>query len=816
MSDKHTLLRGISLAAFCLGSGITAHAQVAEPAETVEPAAPIDAEGDPIMRAETVVVQGYIGYRDRTDDTVQTLTYGQDYFQRFEPLTAGDALKRVPSVTFLSDVIESDGARLRGLDPGYTQILINGEKVPGSNADRSFFMDRIPAELIDRVEIVRGATARRSGDAVAGTLNIVLRDGYELDGGYIRAGALRFDDGEVKPSFGGVYGGAFGPGRILLGANVQGRYNPKLKSSLRYGDSPENDPDYRTSEFDNREDQTDTRDGTDYSFNSNYQFDRDGTRVELDGFFVYTDRTEDERSFEYDIPTGVSGPLPDGNLLTDNANVANIEQTNYSVKGKFAQKWSAGETKFKLAFASFDEQVREFEEELDFDVDYDDGEVPVIEGESVRADITDEEFSAELAHEFEFSDTLKFEAGIFFQTKQRDTDISAAEDELDLDTLTGYDQFSETPTQFGLVYADFEAEDGGLSSIEEDRIDIFAVLNGEVGNLDWEAGLRYETTDVSINDRTVDADLQNQSNDYATLLPSAHIKYDATSLDRFTASVARTVRRPNFNFVSPVLLTGEYGDSDLLGNPQLDPENAWGLDVGYERRIGKTGVFGVNVFYRDVKDLIEVVNTGAPSDDYCDEFEDDEGFTCDQALAGDPAALAVYDPNSFVLTPENVGDGQVYGIEFDLSTSLVAFGMENTGVFANLSLLDSKIDDFIGERRFNSQSEYVYNFGFIQELPVYAAAFGVTYRKQGDAYERINSEEVTTSYGADLEIFVEKSIGDSFTIRAVGSNLLNASKDEVFNKFDNEIDQMDRDFDEYELETEEAGPVFQIMARYAF
>jgi len=227
-------------------------------------------------------------------------------------------------------------------------------------------------------------------------------------------------------------------------------------------------------------------------------------------------------------------------------------------------------------------------------------------------------------------------------------------------------------------------------------------------------------------------------------------------------------------------------------------------------------VFGVNVFYRDVKDLIEVTNTGAPPDDYCGNFEDDEGFTCDQALAGDPAALAVYDPNSFVLTPENVGEGQIYGIEFDLSTSLIAFGMENTGVFANLSLLDSKIDDFIGERRFNSQSEYVYNFGFIQELTVYAAAFGVTYRKQGDAYERINSEEVTTSYGADLEIFVEKSIGDSFTIRAVGSNLLNASKDEIFNKFDNEIDQMDRDFDEYELESEEAGPVFQIMARYAF
>ena len=81
---------------------------------------------------------------------------------RFEPLTVGDALRRVPSVTFLSDVLESDGARLRGLDPGYTKILIDGEEVPGSGVDRSFFVDRIPAELIERVEILGTKGIRRT------------------------------------------------------------------------------------------------------------------------------------------------------------------------------------------------------------------------------------------------------------------------------------------------------------------------------------------------------------------------------------------------------------------------------------------------------------------------------------------------------------------------------------------------------------------------------------------------------------------------------------------------------------------------------
>ena len=113
-------------------------------------------------------------------------------------------------------------------------------------------------------------------------------------------------------------------------------------------------------------------------------------------------------------------------------------------------------------------------------------------------------------------------------------------------------------------------------------------------------------------------------------------------------------------------------------------------------------------------------------------------------------------------------------------------------------------------------AKFVYNFGVIQNLRQLGAAFGATYRKQGKAYGRIVSEEVTTTYGADLEVFVEKRFGDSFTVRAVGSNLLDGKKREAFNKFDTIEDQVDRNFDEYELEAERAGPVFQLVARYAF
>ncbi len=752
-----------------------------------------ESEDDKVQTAKEIVVQGSIGFRNRSDAAEPVLVYDEEYFQRFEPLTAGDALKRVPGVTFLSDVIESDGARLRGLDPGYTQILINGERVPGGQADRSFFLDRIPAELIEQVEIVRSSSARRTGDAVAGSLNIKLRDGFALDGGYVRAGGLFFDDGEFKQSGGFYYGGELAGGRVLIGANIQGRYNPKEKSSLRYGDSPENNPDFATDDFDNREDQTDTRDGTDYAFNASWGIETETTEFEILGNFVRTERTEDERSFEYNDPTAISGPVratPAGNLLTDNANINDITTESWAMIAKLDQEWSLGETQLRVGFSKFDDLQDEFEYEVDFD-----RSSPRFTGDLVLQDTNDQELFINLEQEIELNDNIEFAFGGFFQNKERVFRLQEVRSRFNLTAADrqGYDQFSRNPGEF--VPNPFPPlGDSAFNRIEEDRRDLYALVEGEFDNLTFEVGIRWENTDVTVTDFLVGGAGTIESS-YDEFLPSASMKIELGD-GRITVSGARTLRRPNFDFITPGLLEAEFGDNDFLGNPLLLPETAWGGDLGYEHKIGKTGIVGVNVFYRDVTNLTELSTlldpvTGLP-------VEGSEG------------------QGTFIYTPRNTGNGEVYGIEFDASFSLAFIGLPDTGVFGNLALLDSNITDEFGERRFNDQSKYVYNFGAIQNLPDFGAAFGATYRKQGTAFGRLVGEEVTTRYGADLEVFIEKRFGDSFTIRAVGSNLLDGTKDEDFNKFNTVADQVNRDFDEYELESERAGPVFQVVARYAF
>lgn len=744
---------------------------------TLAAALPAAAQDAPATALEEVIVTGQPVMRNRTEDVVPTLSYDLEYFQRFEPLTVGDALKRVPSVTFLSDVLESDGARLRGLDPAYTKILIDGEEVPGANLDRSFFVDRIPAELIERVEVVRSSSANRSGDAVAGTINIVLRDAAALDGGYLRLGGLAWSDNEYG-RYGGTYGAVWGGealgGRLLVGANVQDRRNPKNKYSIRY-DEP-------GGTVQNTEVQTDVRDGTDYAFNAAYQAEIGGGEFEIAGVFVRTDRYQDEDSIEYR-----DGIENDANLELINDNDLDIRTDNLSIRSRYSREMLGGESTIKLAYANIDDQQYEFEGESEYLRDaiaYPDEDRYTLD--STTTDINDEEWKAALEHRLDLSNGLELEFGLQGNWKSRESLIA--------ETPRIRFNVPNAPAARPAVPAFGPATPvvGGDATIEENRLDPYVMLSGVNGAISWEAGLRYETTETTVTD--VDHSGATpvttvHETDEAELLPSFSLRWALSEDDRITFSAARTVRRPSFNFLSPALLTEEVGDSDFVGNPDLRAEIATGFDLGFERRLGRRGVAGINLFYRDIQDLIEHTNTGA---------EGDGG------------------PGTFIYTVDNVGDGKVYGLEFDLSTPLDFIGMESTGVFLNYSWLDSEITDFMGDRRFNSQSDYVLNAGFTQDLPTWGAAFGATWRKQGDALSRVLAEEVVTTYGGDLEVFVEKRFGENVIVRLTGSNLLDSSKDEIFDKFASEQDQIARDYDEYEVETENAGPFYQLVMRVAF
>jgi len=98
---RNTLAVGLSRALACavlLPAGAIA-------AETAAPDGSAGGGGEP-KQLDAIVVQGEIAYRNRAADIEPTLVYDLEYFQRFEPNTVGDMLKRVPGVGFVgSDIM---------------------------------------------------------------------------------------------------------------------------------------------------------------------------------------------------------------------------------------------------------------------------------------------------------------------------------------------------------------------------------------------------------------------------------------------------------------------------------------------------------------------------------------------------------------------------------------------------------------------------------------------------------------------------------------------------------------------------------------
>ena len=122
----------------------------------------------PITQVE--VKGGAARYDPRRDDTATRIVVGREEIERYGDTSVLDLFKRIPGVTVTLGAGRSAQVRMRGLGGGYTQILVNGERTPAG-----FTLDTLAPETIERIEVLRAATAELPTESVAGTINIVLR-----------------------------------------------------------------------------------------------------------------------------------------------------------------------------------------------------------------------------------------------------------------------------------------------------------------------------------------------------------------------------------------------------------------------------------------------------------------------------------------------------------------------------------------------------------------------------------------------------------------------------------------------------------------
>jgi outer membrane receptor for ferrienterochelin and colicins len=128
----------------------------------VAPVAPPPA----VQKVEKIEVKtSQDNYDARREDTATKIVVTQEEINKFGDSQLADVLKRQPGIT-----VTNGDIRMRGLGNGYTQILLNGERAPPG-----FSLDTLSPGMVERIEILRAATAEFSTQSIAGTINIVLK-----------------------------------------------------------------------------------------------------------------------------------------------------------------------------------------------------------------------------------------------------------------------------------------------------------------------------------------------------------------------------------------------------------------------------------------------------------------------------------------------------------------------------------------------------------------------------------------------------------------------------------------------------------------
>ena len=185
----------LALLAFTVGisASLLMGQQPAPLASPVEVAAAAN-EGTPAStRLEQVVVTGYVVPRVGIGPA-PVVTLDQDFMQKQGDQTVADVVLTTPAKrrqlyaggeSGASFSPGASAANLRGLGINSTLVLIDGlRQVPypfPQNGTQSFVdLNSIPLAAVDRIEVLKdGASARYGSDAIAGVVNIILKDEYD-------------------------------------------------------------------------------------------------------------------------------------------------------------------------------------------------------------------------------------------------------------------------------------------------------------------------------------------------------------------------------------------------------------------------------------------------------------------------------------------------------------------------------------------------------------------------------------------------------------------------------------------------------------
>jgi iron complex outermembrane receptor protein len=492
--------------------------------------------------------------QQRRESTASKIVIGREEIERQGDSNLGEILKRMPGITLGGAPGRGGGIRMRGLSQGYTQILLDGQRVPPG-----FSVESLTPEMIERVEIYRAPTAETGAQAIAGTINIITREG--------RKGM---------------------PTELKVGSSFQGGYASPTASLVKYHDAEKWTANYTLSV--NRyavPDQSEThieRGGITRDRTSNSHYDREGmnatARLQFKG-----DPGESLTLMPF---VAYSQGTTPGSMWASQSNsqptTATTQTDNHFMVARLNGQWkrklsSDSNMEWKFNVGGWDSHSQSNQNSLNPSL------LP-----SINEDSRMQDRSVNLGGKYTniMGGGHQWVSGAEVERVRR------------TQTIVGSYDFG-TPSSPLNANSDLQASTMRYAIYSQDEWQL-------TPHWATHLGARYES--LTTEGSTGASDVTNRNSVFTPLL-HAMWRPDPDSRDQVRMSLTKSFKTPSM----PSLLARRTyskdrespNSPDTEGNPNLKPEVATGLDVAVERYLPQGGVLSASAFHRRVQNLIRNV-----------------------------------------------------------------------------------------------------------------------------------------------------------------------------------------------------------------
>ena len=169
--------------------------------------------------------------RFTTSGADSTVIYEAEFFAQYNPVTANDMLERIPGIDLENGGPDDDNDR--GLGTG-GNLLINGQRIAGKENAAQDQLNRIPANEVERIEIIRDTSGELNVRGAGEVINIILNATQSRSSTTVElVNRLNHDDTFET-------GGSVGWSR--QSGNFQALVNLELRPKLRESRQPRSTP----------------------------------------------------------------------------------------------------------------------------------------------------------------------------------------------------------------------------------------------------------------------------------------------------------------------------------------------------------------------------------------------------------------------------------------------------------------------------------------------------------------------------------------------------------------------------------------------